>query len=537
MIKKVLSLAALTLSTILIAGCSAGADSDPATPADPSSGLSGDTLRIVAATELRDLVPAVEQASTELGFPIELEFPGGTLENSQRLHQGDFGNDSDEGFDATWFATNRHVDLIGASSKLGEATGIATSPVALGVAGDHADHLGWSDRQPTWAEIGSAAASGQLTFGMTDPATSNSGFSALVSVATAYGDTGDTGEALTLDDVEVVAPELTAFLSGQTITSGSSGWLTDAFLTDPRRANALINYESVLHTINAENNADLRVIVPADGVVSADYPLAPLATADEAATDQVEALADWMLEHPGHITDTYRRPMDPVATLPAELSETFVMEQPFPGDLATTDGLIAAYNNELRVPGSTTFVLDASGSMLGDRMELLRSTMLNMISGDAETLTGDVSLRERERVTIIPFNWEPVATLQATIDEVGGPSREVLHGQVSDLEAYGGTGIYRALMKAYEEAETGAVIPSIVLMTDGAQTEYPNFVEFQRFYSELSTEKRRIPVFVILYGEANIREMENLAAMTGGRTFDAVDGDLEKSFQEIRAYQ
>src|SRR5699024_15022 len=226
-----------------------------------------------------------------------------------------------------------------------------------------------------WAEIGSAAASVQLTFGMTDPSTSNSGFSALVSVATAYA---DTGQALTLEDVDEVAPELRSFLSGQTMTSGSSGWLKDAFLRDPNRANALVNYESVLHTINAEDNAGLRVVVPADGVVSADYPLTPLATADAEATQQVEALADWMLDHPEHLTDTFRRPVDPMAVLPPELAQAFVIEQPFPGDRTVTDALIAAYNNDLRVPGNTTFVLDVSGSMAGTRMELLRSTMLDM---------------------------------------------------------------------------------------------------------------------------------------------------------------
>lgn len=85
--------------------------------------------------------------------------------------------------------------------------------------------------------------------------------------------------------------------------------------------------------------------------------------------------------------------------------------------------------------------------------------------------------------------------------------------------------------------ETGASIPSIVLMTDGEQTSGLSFGHFQRLYSELPTEKKRIPVFVILYGEANITEMENLAGLTGGKTFDAMNGGLEEAFKEIRAYQ
>lgn len=528
MIRKLSTLVALLFSTVLITAC--GSTPNNTTADTGPAADDGEVLRIVAATELEDLLPAVRQASRDLGFPIELEFPGGTLENSEKLKQGDF----DEDFDATWFATNRYVDLIGASAKLGETTKIATSPVTLGVDPGQAVHLGWHERQPTWAEIGSAAASGQLTFGMTDPSTSNSGFSALVSVATAYA---DTGQALSLEDVDSVAPELQAFLSGQTVTSGSSGWLKQAFLRDRDRADALINYESVLHTANAKDNADLQVVVPADGVISADYPLSALATADQETVAQIKELGEWIATHPEALTDTYRRPVDTSVPLPEEIQGLFIIEQPFPEDQEITTALVAAYNNELRVPGDTTFVLDTSGSMEGLRLESLKDTLAELITGEASSLTGDVSLRRRENVNLISFNWGPAETISTTIDEVGGPHRQELAAEVEKLVAHGGTGIYGALIQALDEVEAGAYIPSIVLMTDGELTDRPNFLEFQQYYSQLPTEKKRIPVFVILYGEANITEMENLAALTGGRTFDAIKGDLDTAFKDIRAYQ
>ncbi|WP_448852525.1 hypothetical protein [Corynebacterium sp. 335C] len=69
---------------------------------------------------------------------------------------------------------------------------IASSPVAIGVTPDVARDLGWSrDAPPTWRDLVDAAADGKLRFGMTDPLTSNSGFSALVSAATALADTGN----------------------------------------------------------------------------------------------------------------------------------------------------------------------------------------------------------------------------------------------------------------------------------------------------------------------------------------------------------
>ena len=42
---------------------------------------------------------------------------------------------------------------------------------------------------------------------------------------------------------------------------------------------------------------------------------------------------------------------------------------------------------------------------------------------------------------------------------------------------------------------------------------------------------------MILYGEANRGEMEQLAQLTGGKVFDAQNGDLAETFKEIRGYQ
>ena len=152
----------------------------PVVDSAPRTDFDGTPLRIVAATELEDLQPVIDDAADDLGFPIELSFPAGTLDNSQSLLDGVF----DQRYDATWFATNRYVDILGASSKLADSTPTGHSPVAFGITGAKAAELGWDVRQPTWAEIAEAAADGKVTFGMTDPSASNSGFSALVSVGT-----------------------------------------------------------------------------------------------------------------------------------------------------------------------------------------------------------------------------------------------------------------------------------------------------------------------------------------------------------------
>ena len=98
---------------------------------------------------------------------------------------------------------------------------------------------------------------------MSSPVSSNSGFSALVELATALS---GTGAAITADDVETVAADLTRFAQGQALTSGSSGWLMDAYGNDPSAVDGVFNYESLVLA-----DPGLVEVIPQDGVITADY--------------------------------------------------------------------------------------------------------------------------------------------------------------------------------------------------------------------------------------------------------------------------
>lgn len=492
---------------------------------DDGTSSSTDPLIIAAATELEDLEPAIAAAAADLGFDIQMEFPDGTLANTQELAQGNF----DGKFDATWFATNRYVTLENASDKLADETSIAHSPVALGVKPEVAASNGWTQTPPSWQEIADSG----MTFGMTDPATSNSGFSALASVSTAMADTGN---AIVEADIQRVTPQVRNFFANQTLTSGSSGWLADVFLDDPNKADAIINYESVLHTLKSEG-ADIEVIIPNDGVISADYPLSTLANPlHEGAQDQVAQLVGWFEDNPEELTSSFRRlsngEHDP------QLQDSGIYELPFPASKAVVTELVGAYSNELRNPGETAFVLDISGSMEGERFDLLTKTMHSLVDGSAETSTGNVGFRDRETITLAPFATEPYypSTVTYSVDD------PATHAELSDrldrFNPIGYTAIYEALaMTMNNIGSNDDTIPSIVLMTDGENTSGRSYEEFKQYYDGLSEEKKRIPVFVILYGEADVAELSELADYTGGRVFDALEGDLNEVFKEIRAYQ
>lgn len=512
------------LSVLLVAGCSAPLDSGSGKPGEKAD------LTIVAATELKDLKDLVDKASRELGFSIELQFPGGTLDNSQDLSRGRF----DGQVDATWFATNRYVNLIGASDKLADETKIATSPVAFGVWEESAKRLGWDAKQPTWAEFAKAAEAGEFTFGMTDPSSSNSGFSALVAVATALA---DTGEAITTGDLERVSPAMKGLFEAQSLVSGSSGWLAEAFVNDPGRADAIVNYESTLHQLRSQGKP-IEVVVPADGVISADYPLSTLAApAHGDASERVRALSEWLLAHQDDIASSYRRPVIQVGNLPPEIAQQQVIELPFPANQGVVNELIYAYNNSYRKPGTTTFVLDTSGSMDGRRISSLKDIMHSLIDGSASTLTGDVSLRDRESVTMWAFDTSPGTPVTVRFQRDNPASANELNSYIDGLNASGNTAMYQTLLAALKATDPAEGIPSIVLLSDGADTMGPNFSQFRKEYNALPAAQRSIPVFVILYGDANEKEMRGLAELTGGEVFDAFGGDLDRAFKEIRGFQ
>jgi Ca-activated chloride channel family protein len=292
------------------------------------------------------------------------------------------------------------------------------SPVVLGVKRSVATRLGWAaNPEVTWKDIAAKARAGQLRYGMTNPAASNSGFSALLGVAAALAGTGDALRASDIDE-----RGLTDLFTGQTLTAGSSGWLADAFVTGQGKLDGLINYESVLLGLNASGKLDepLELIYPRDGISTADYPLLLLDPAKRDAYDKLVAYLRGPEVQRQLMTATARRPAIPEVALDGRLPRRVLVELPFPASLEVVDDLLLAYLNRLRRPAHTIYVLDVSGSMQGDRIAALQRTLVNLAGADT-TLTGRFAgFRARERITVITFAGQVVDERDFTVE---GPGR------------------------------------------------------------------------------------------------------------------
>jgi Ca-activated chloride channel homolog len=74
-------------------------------------------------------------------------------------------------------------------------------------------------------------------------------------------------------------------------------------------------------------------------------------------------------------------------------------------------------------------------------------------------------------------------------------------------------------------------ISTMVLRIDGENASGLGAVEF---HSPVDSGGLRIPMFTVLFGDADAAEPEDVAEHTGGRVFEARDGDLSGVFKETR---
>ena len=491
-------------------------------------------LRILAGSEIRDLEPLLPAMEKAAGAPIEFVYSG-TLDAVETLEAG-------ADFDAVWVSHGKYLLLTPAiRDRIRASERIMLSPVILGVKAAKAAELGWDKADPTWAAIVHTAAASRFSFGMTNPASSNTGFTALVGVAAALA---NKQEGLTLADIKT--QELGQLFSGQKLVAGSSGWLAEAYVRDEARVDGIINYESVILQLNAAGHLKERLvpIYPKEGIVTADYPLMLLKDGRRKAYDSLVGY----LRSPGAQAEitrlTLRRPAVPGVPAAPSIPTRTLIELPFPASRDLLDALIDAYQGRLRRPASTYFAIDTSGSMRGEGISQLRAAVLALAGGDQSLTSRYARFQTREQVFLMPFSSFPGEPLRFTLperfDQAGAVLAQV-RSLAEQLRAEGGTAIFDSVKVALETAQADRrKAPgrqySVVIMTDGKNENGTTQEAFDTWYLSQPEASQGIPVFGLLFGQARRDQLEHIAELTGGRVFDTRK-DLKTAFKEIRGYQ
>ncbi len=540
---------------VLLAAC--GKKDDAAAPDTAATSAQGAVFQVLATTDLRDAQPL--EAMVEKATGVKLRFTyGGTMESTEAVLAGRTEAQ------AAWFANAKYLlsDPQGQSRvKLQEK--IMLSPIALGVSQSTAKRLGWDDpkvaEQVTWRAIAQAAAQGKLTYALSNPATSNQGFMALMGVVASAS---NKAEALTAEDVDRGA--IADFLKGYKLPGDNSTYLSEKFIQQQgRQVNTFINYESWLLSLNNSGKLSekLTLVYPHEGVATADYPLMLLQDARREDYLKVAAYLKGPEAQAWLARQTLRRPVN--AEVAAAVADLFPaggmrVELPFSPDRALSDGLIDAYLNEFRRPIASTFVLDTSGSMQRDRRREQLVEAIHYIAGADNSLTGRLAkLTSRERVWMLPFSDRPgpITAFQVPAGraqsrgvqlQADSEAKQQVLAEVRDyadgLAMTGGTALYDSVLAALrhsldERKKAPQYQYSVVAFTDGENTMGRDLAAFEAAYGQLPEDVRGIPVFMVLFGEAKEADLKRLVEITGGKVFDARKTPLYSVFKDIRAYQ
>lgn len=537
--------------SVMVAVCACSKKDDTSKTDSANSTISNnealnrpDALYILAGSELQDIEPFLGDIKAKTGITLKLDYTG-TIDGAEAIARG-------KKVDGAWFSHGKYLSLINGKQIITQNP-IMLSPVILGVKQSKARELGWlnSDGKTakadlTWQSIADKADSGALKYAMTNPASSNSGFTALMGVVSAFAGTSD---APTEADIQKAEPKLKAFFKGQALTAGSSGWLADAFVKNLQTTNNLdgmINYESVLLQLNRSGKLKepLVLLYPKEGIITADYPLMLINANKQAAYDKVVTYLKSAEFQTKLMQQTYRRPVNSSIKLDPSFNQNMLVELPFPNAKNTINTILGSYMNELRLPARPIFILDTSGSMTGKGITQLKQALITLTDGDGTSMGDFAKFSAREQVIFIPFNSNPEPSQQfnVTKDTAGRePIRQFIHG----LNVGGGTAIFSSLHSAYQKVEglqatqdsKQPYYDTIVLMTDGQNTNGESFSDFQDFYNGLPANVKNVKTFTVLFGDADPTEMQKIAELTGGKVFDGRKDSLASVFKQIRGYQ
>lgn len=512
-----------------------------------SSSVAGASLHIVSGSENKALEPIIAKWGEKNRVDVTVTYQG-SVDISRILGEGANGD-----YDAVWPANSLWIELGDRNKVVKHKESILRSPVVLGLRKPIAQSLGWVGRDDiTIQMIQQAASDGKFRLSMTSATQSNSGASAYFGFLYALGDNPDvlTLQALGDTGLQDKVRDLLALVDR---SSGSSGWLKDSLVDNPRAFDAMFNYEALVIEANqalvASGQDPLYVIYPANGLSVADSPLGYVNKGDLDTEEAFLTLQAHLLSAPVQEQLVALGRRAGLIGLAADSADTAVWNPEWGIDLSraiapipTPDAAVIGealrlYQSELRKPSLTVWVLDVSGSMEGAPLAQLKTAMGLLLDPEAAAVNL-LQPSSRDINILLPFNHEHQPPRTITGADPTDLSQAM--GLVQGLQADGGTDLYAALWYALEALETyqanGTLfdyLPAIVAMTDGAsQTENRDLL--------LRTLKQNgfgqdVPIHAIAFGQADETQLKELNAATIGRLFTA-GSDLAGALRKAKGY-
>ena len=491
------------------------------------------TLRILSGSENRELSQILDDFARTQDINIVMDYKG-SLDIMRELENGAAG------YDAVWPASSLWISVGDTQHLVKHAQSVSITPVVFGIRESLAKDLGFTEREVSVSDILEAVSGGKLEFCMTSATQSNSGCCAYIGFLYALLGNPDVITSEALADPGL-AQSMTSLLSGVDRSSGSSDWLKDMFLEGDY--DAMVNYECLIISANQELEArgeePLYVVYPYDGLSIADSPLGYIDNGDSRKEEAFLSLQDYLLSDDvqNQIQKTGRRTgYEGVSQENADVFRSDWGIQPdrllSPIRMPSSEVLFEClnlYQTQFRKPSLTVYCLDYSGSMSGEGENQLEEAMAQILIQD-NAAQNFLQASSDEINILIPFDSNVRETYMASGN---GQEIELLYDDVVNEETGGGTNMYKAAETALEvlsQYDLSQYTPAVILLTDGMSNG--SFDDFRRAYEEAGMD---VPVFSIMFGDADPDQLDDLADFTNARVFDGRE-DLIGAFRSVKGY-
>ena len=437
-------------------------------------------------------------------------------------------------------------DLIGGTDNL------VLSPVVIAMWKPMAEALGWGKKPIGWSDILALSRNekgwqaygypqwGKFKFGHTHPEYSNSGLISLF--AEAYAASSKTAN-LTLTDL--AKPQTKQFLGGveQSVVhyGSSTGFFgRKMFANGPEYLSAAVLYESMVVESYSQNSLPFPVVAiyPKEGTFWSDHPVGIVerewVTAEhrEAAKVYIQYLLaraqqEKALQYgfrPASVDVALATPLDTAHGIDPKEPKT-TLEVP---SVDVISALLELWRTQKK-HANIALVLDTSGSMNED------NKMQNAKVGARQLVQ---MLDDGDTFSFLPFSSE---LHWAGQDVPVKDGRQQVLQQIDSLFAGGGTALYDSIDAAYQHLATtkdpDAKIQSVVVLTDGADTQSRMKLNELMERIQYNGETRAIHVFTIAYGQDAKKDiLQKIADATQAKFYEGTPQNIVDVFRDISTF-
>ncbi len=418
-----------------------------------------------------------------------------------------------------------------------------------------AEALGWGKKPIGWSDILALARSqkgweaygygqwGRFKFGHTHPQFSNSGLISLF--AEVYAASGKTA-GLTVADVN--KPHTAEFLAGiekSVVHYGSStGFFgRQMFSGGPQYLSAAVLYENMVIESYSQSNLSFPVVAiyPKEGTFWSDHPIG-VVERDWVTPEHREAAKvyiQFLLQRPqkekaitygfrpGAVDVPLAAPIDEAHGVDPKEPKT-TLEVP---SVPVIDAILNLWQQRKK-PANVVLVLDTSGSMNDEgKIQSAREGAKQLVD----------LLSENDRLSLLPFSNQVNWAKQDVAIKTG---KDQLEGTINSLFAGGGTALYDAIDAGYQHlqehnrSQQGEdSILSVVVLTDGADTESKLPLEQLMQHIQYDGEAHTIHVFTIAYGkDAKKDVLKQIADATQAKTYEGTPQNIVGVFKDISTF-